>query len=378
MGTTELKCSSLFSFCRESENIMEMVLEEDIKEIFETMEPSIKKMLGKTVLITGAAGFLGRYFMSLLTYSNRLNSDNPITIIALDNYITSGKPSGQNILRNDVNVEWIVGDASIGSQLPNKFDYIIHTAGIASPEHYRANPLLTIDVTINVTKSLLERAKSDNSRMLFFSSSEIYGDPFPEFVPTNEDYRGNVSTRGPRACYDESKRLGETLCWIYQTYFNVHVCVARPFNVYGPGMMPKDYRVLPNFATQIAKKESLKIYGSGNQTRTFCYISDAIIGFMKILLDSKSPDVFNVGNPTPEISMIELTQIIKRVIKDDFKVELIEYPATYPADEPNRRCPDITRISESLGFQPRVNIEEGLARFFRWTKDNYTSEILAK
>ena len=357
---------------------MEMVLEEDIKEIFETMEYSIKKMHGKTVLITGAAGFLGRYFMSLLTYSNRLSSENPITIIALDNYITSGKPSGNNILRNDENVEWIVGDASIGSQLPNKFDYIIHTAGIASPEHYRANPLLTIDVTINVTKSLLERAKTDNSRMLFFSSSEIYGDPFPEFVPTNEDYRGNVSTRGPRACYDESKRLGETLCWIYQTYFNVHVCVARPFNVYGPGMMPKDYRVLPNFATQIAKKESLKIYGSGNQTRTFCYISDAIIGFMKILLDSKTPDVFNVGNPTPEVSMIELTEIIKKVIKEDFKVELIDYPSTYPADEPNRRCPDITRISENLGFQPKVNIEEGLARFFRWTKDNYTSEILAK
>ena len=357
---------------------MEMVLEEDIKEIFVTMESSIKKMHGKTVLITGAAGFLGRYFMSLLTYSNRLNSEKPITIIALDNYITSGKPSGNNVLRNDENVEWIVGDASIGSQLPNKFDYIIHTAGIASPEHYRANPLLTIDVTINVTKSLLERAKTDNSRMLFFSSSEIYGDPFPEFVPTNEDYRGNVSTRGPRACYDESKRLGETLCWIYQTYFNVHVCVARPFNVYGPGMMPKDYRVLPNFATQIAKKESLKIYGSGNQTRTFCYISDAIIGFMKILLDSKNPDVFNVGNPTPEVSMIELTEIIKKVIKDDFKVELIDYPTTYPADEPNRRCPDITRISENLDFKPRVNIEEGLARFFRWTKDNYTSEILAK
>jgi len=357
---------------------MEMVLEEDIKEIFESMESSIKKMYGKTVLITGAAGFLGRYFMSLLTYSNRLSNEKPITIIALDNYITSGKPSGNNILRDDENVEWIVGDASIGSQLPNKFDYIIHTAGIASPEHYRANPLLTIDVTINVTKSLLERAKTDDSRMLFFSSSEIYGDPFPEFVPTKEDYRGNVSTRGPRACYDESKRLGETLCWIYQTYFNVHVCVARPFNVYGPGMMPKDYRVLPNFATQLAKKESLKVYGSGKQTRTFCYISDAIIGFMKILLDSKIPDVFNVGNPTPEVSMIELTEIIKRVIKDDFKVALIDYPSTYPADEPNRRCPDITRISENLGFQPKVTIEEGLTRFFRWTKDNYTSEILAK
>jgi len=378
MGTKELKCGSLFSFSREGENIMEMVLEEDIKEIFETIEPSIQKMHGKRVLITGAAGFLGRYFMSLLTYSNRVKTDNPITIIALDNYITSGKPYGQNILRNDKNVEWIVGDASIGSQLPNKFDYIIHTAGIASPEHYRANPLLTIDVTINVTKALLERAKNDNSRMLFFSSSEIYGDPFPEFVPTNEDYRGNVSTRGPRACYDESKRLGETLCWVYQTYFKVHVCVARPFNVYGPGMMPKDYRVLPNFATQIAKKESLKIYGNGNQTRTFCYISDAIIGFMKILLDSKNPEVFNVGNPTPEVSMVELTQIIRKIIKEDFKVELVNYPSTYPADEPNRRCPDITRISKTLDFQPKVNLEEGLARFFKWTKLNYTSEILAK
>ena len=197
---------------------MEMVLEDDIKEIYKSIESSIKNMHGKTVLITGAAGFLGRYFMSLLTYSNQINSSKPITIIALDNYITSGKPVGNNILRDDKNVEWIVGDASIGSQLPNKFDFIIHTAGIASPEHYRANPLLTIDVTINVTKALLERAKTDKSRMLFFSSSEIYGDPFPEFVPTNEDYRGNVSTRGPRACYDESKRLGETLCWIYQTY----------------------------------------------------------------------------------------------------------------------------------------------------------------
>lgn len=355
---------------------MEMVLDEDIKEIYDSLGQSIERLAGKTVLVTGAAGFLGRYFMSLLTYVNEINPSKPITIIALDNYITSGIPQGNNILRDDKNVEWIVGDASIGSQLPNQFDYIIHTAGIASPEHYRANPLLTIDVTINVTRSLLERAKKDNSRMLFFSSSEIYGDPSPENVPTQESYRGNVSTLGPRACYDESKRLGETLCWIYQTYFGVHVCIARPFNVYGPGMMPKDYRVLPNFATQIALSKPLKIYGNGNQTRTFCYVSDAIIGFMKILLDSKTPDVFNVGNPSPEISMIGLAKLIKQLIDKDVEIELINYPTSYPEDEPNRRCPDVSKISKELSFSPKVDLEKGLVKFFQWAKENYSIEIL--
>jgi UDP-glucuronate decarboxylase len=355
---------------------MEMVLEDDIKEIYKSIAPSISKMHGKTVLITGAAGFLGRYFMSLLTYSNQLSNDQPITIIALDNYITSGKPSGNNILRNDENVEWIVGDASIGAQLPNKFDYIIHTAGIASPEHYRANPLLTIEVTINVTKSLLERAKNDKSRMLFFSSSEIYGDPFPEFIPTNEEYRGNVSTRGPRACYDESKRMGETLCWIYETYYDVHVSVARPFNVYGPGMMPKDYRVLPNFAASWVKGDSLKVYGHGNQTRTFCYITDAIVAFMKILLDGKSPNVYNVGNPSPEISITELAEKIRQKVDKNISVDIVKYPSTYPEDEPNRRCPDISRIEGSLGYKPKINLDNGLLKFFTWAKENYSSEYL--
>ena len=355
---------------------MEMVLDKDIQEIYLSIEKSIDKLWDKTILITGAAGFLGRYFMSLLTYANTKSMEKPITIIALDNYITSSKPMGDNVLRGDQNIEWIQGDASIGAQLPNKFDYIIHAAGIASPEHYRANPLLTIDVTINVTKSLLERARTDKSRMIFFSSSEIYGDPFPEFVPTNEDYRGNVSTRGPRACYDESKRLGETLCWIYETYFDVHVSIARPFNVYGPGMMPKDYRVLPNFAAEIARGNSIKVYGHGKQTRTFCYITDAIVGFMKILLDADKPNAFNVGNPTPEISMNDLASKVQALLGNHIQIENIKYPATYPEDEPNRRCPDITRITTELNFQPRVSLEEGLKRFFDWSSQNYTNEIL--
>jgi UDP-glucuronate decarboxylase len=196
-------------------------------------------------------------------------------------------------------------------------------------------------------------------------------------VPTKEDYRGNVSTLGPRACYDESKRLGETLCWIYQTYFDVHVCIARPFNVYGPGMMPRDYRVLPNFATQLALSKPLKIYGNGKQTRTFCYVTDAVIAFMRILIDSKKPNVYNVGNSRPEISMIELANKIKDLVDSNLKIEIINYPDSYPEDEPTRRCPDISKIKKDLDFQPSVELDEGLIKFFKWAKDNYTDELLA-
>ena len=355
---------------------MPLILNEDLDEIYESLEDSIPKMLGKQILITGAAGFLGRYFMSLFHTINLRNKENPIKIVALDNYITSAANSDELWQRTSPDIEWIFGDANIAAQLPNKFDYIIHAAGIASPQHYRANPLETIDVAVQVTRNLLEKAKQSKARMLFFSSSEIYGDPFPEFIPTNEDYRGNVSTRGPRACYDESKRMGESLCWIYETYFDVHVSVARPFNVYGPGMMPRDYRVLPNFAAAIAKGQKLEIYGHGKQTRTFCYITDAINGFMKILVDGEKPNVYNVGNPNPEISMTDLASKICDLLEYKTGFELISYPSSYPEDEPNRRCPDISRISTELDFKPKVTLEDGLTRFLKWSKETYTKELL--
>jgi UDP-glucuronate decarboxylase len=349
---------------------MKYVVDSDIEEIFLTMKPSLEKLSGKTIVITGAAGFLGRYFLSVFARANQ-SMEIPIKMIGIDNYITSNEEYSESNYRNLPNLEWIYGDALIASQLPNKFDYILHAAGIASPQHYRANPLLTIDVTINVTRSLLERAKTDNSRMIFFSSSEIYGDPAPEFVPTSEDYRGNVSVRGPRACYDESKRLGETLCWIYQTYYDTKVFVVRPFNVYGPGMMPTDYRVLPNFAASIKEGNALNVYGDGLQTRTFCYVTDAIIGFLKVLLDAPAPDVFNIGNPKPEISMLDLVQEIGIVLGRKIELTNQDYPESYPADEPNRRCPNITKAQSIINFQPKVSLNEGLSRFFDWTSKNY-------
>ena len=349
---------------------MKYYLDSDIEEIYGRNKQLLESLSGKTVVITGAAGFLGRYFLGAFAKTNESLST-PIRLIGIDSYITSSHPDLDASIRAIPNLEWIHGDAAIASQLPEKFDYILHAAGIASPQHYRANPLLTIDVTINVTRALLEKAKNDKSRMVFFSSSEIYGDPSPENVPTREDYRGNVSSRGPRACYDESKRLGETLCWIYQTYFGTHVSVVRPFNVYGPGMMPTDYRVLPNFAASIARGEKLSVYGTGKQTRTFCYITDAITGFLKVLIETKDPDVFNVGNPTPEINILDLVSEISKATGYALELALIAYPETYPADEPNRRCPDISRLEKIVGFVPTVELREGLTRFFDWAAANY-------
>jgi UDP-glucuronate decarboxylase len=354
---------------------MNYFLDEDITLIIKELDTTLNKMNGKSILITGAGGFLGRYFVAVLKEYNKQIA-NPISIVALDNHVTSNPSVATNTLKLDPNIEWIYGDATLGAQLPDKFDYILHAAGIASPEHYRAKPLATIDVAVSVTRVLLEKARADNSRVLFFSSSEIYGDPTPEFIPTNEEYRGHVASRGPRACYDESKRLGETLCWIYENYYNVHVSVVRPFNVFGPGMMPKDFRVMPNFAASIARGESLKVYGHGQQTRTFCYITDAVVGFLKILVDADAPSVFNVGNPNPEISIKELAKLIQDTVSPNTRIEMIKYPETYPEDEPNRRCPDISRIRTLLKYEPKVSLEEGIERFFSWSKENYSGDLL--
>lgn len=148
--------------------------------------------------------------------------------------------------------------------------------------------------------------------------------------------------------------------------------IIRPFNVYGPGMQRTDYRVLPNFAARIADRLPLQLYGKGEQTRTFCYITDAIVGFLRVLLDGVPGEPYNIGNPKPEISMLGLVQKVKEVLTEEqITFQLIEYPDTYPADEPNRRCPDISKAIQQLGYAPTVNLEEGLTRFFSWAKATY-------
>jgi UDP-glucuronate decarboxylase len=347
---------------------MKMWLDEDIDQIIDGIGTSIRKMQGKSVLLTGAGGFLGRYIVAVVRKINESHPNEPINLVANDNFITSVDGVHVDESRN---IKWLVGDAGDCAEHGGRFDYIFHAAGIASPKYYKANPLETIRVTVDSTTQLLERAKRDSSRFLFFSSSEVYGDPTEGNVPTPESYKGNVASRGERACYDESKRMGETLCWIYENYFGVFASVVRPFNIYGPGMLPTDARVLPNFANQINLGEKLAIYNDGQQTRTFCYITDAIIGIFKILLDSATPDVFNVGNPNPEISMKDLAIKVLEIAAAGTGIEYISYPDSYPGDEPNRRCPDISKLANSVDYAPSVDLDTGLKRFLSWAKANY-------
>jgi UDP-glucuronate decarboxylase len=221
---------------------------------------------------------------------------------------------------------------------------------------------------------MLNLATAHDARFTFFSSSEIYGDPDPKHVPIQESYRGNVSCQGPRACYDESKRTGETLCYIFHSTEGTHTNVIRPFNVFGPGMQETDYRVLPNFASRIKGGLPLHVYGSGNQTRTFCYITDAMVGFMLVILKGVAGEAYNIGNPKPEISMVDLVKRIEKVSTRDVAYDIVEYPDSYPADEPNRRAPDIRKAGLQLKYEPGVDLDNGLKRFLDWSDTVYTGE----
>jgi len=348
------------------------LLESDIAEITDRLSAEAQAFAGKTVLLTGGRGFLGRYFMAVFGALNEHVLDDPVTLVSMDNMITAGEVGAQ--IPDLPNVEFIEHDVIQPFEWDRPLDYVIHAAGIASPFYYRAFPLETLEVAITGTRRMLELADKRDARFTFFSSSEIYGDPDPKHVPMAESYRGNVSCQGPRACYDESKRVGETLCYIFHGSNGTHTNTIRPFNVFGPGMQETDYRVLPNFASRIKGGLPLHVYGTGNQTRTFCYITDAIVGFMLVVLKGVAGEAYNIGNPEPEISMLDLVKRIEKVSSRPTAYDVVEYPDSYPADEPNRRAPDIRKARLQLGYDPAVVLDDGLKRFLDWSDTVYTGK----
>lgn len=352
------------------------IIQEDIATIADGIKAEAAKLSGKTVLISGGAGFLGKYFLGTFRYLNEHVLEQPVRVISVDNYITGDRDESieGNTDKYVMNV-W----ADVTHPLPVREDinYIIHAAGLASPVYYMKYPLETIESAVTGAKNLLELATRNKlDGFLFFSSSEIYGDPHADAVPTPETYFGHVSSVGPRACYDESKRLAETISTIYHERHGVPIKIVRPFNVFGPGMKHNDRRVVPMFAYQALTGQQLPVHGHGNQTRTFCYITDAMTGFLKVLLAGHPGHAYNIGNHENEISMKNLANLFTELVPESGPVQTIDYPAGYPAGEPQRRCPDLTKSKAHLDYEPKVHMRDGLARFLDWARsqESYVGE----
>jgi nucleoside-diphosphate-sugar epimerase len=219
------------------------------------------------------------------------------------------------------------------------------------------------------------------SGFLYYSSSEIYGDPVSGAIPTPETYRGNVSCTGPRACYDESKRFGETLAVNFARVYRLPITIARPFNNYGPGMKINDGRVIADFCRAVIEKRDIVMHSDGSPTRTFCYVADAVVGYYKVLLRGTPGEAYNVGTDHPEIAMRDLAALVIKIGSDvnDYAGGLVIQPSDevdYLVDNPTRRCPDMTKAHRELQYRPQIGLEEGIRRTLLWYVDN--SEALGR
>jgi UDP-glucuronate decarboxylase len=354
----------------------------DLAAMIEDLEADLRRMSGQRLLITGGAGFLGYYLVQVPLAWNDAHPDEPaIRVTVMDNYFREG-PAWLADLDVRPDLDLMVHD--VRGPLPDQmgeYAYIIHAAGIASPTYYRAHPIETMDANINGLRTLLDYARQrldaglSMEGFLFYSSSEIYGDPTADAIPTPETYRGFVSCTGPRACYDESKRYGETLCVNFATQHGVPVVAARPFNNYGPGMKITDGRVIADLCRDALAGRDLVLLSDGAPTRTFCYVSDAVTGYYRALLRGGPGQAYNIGVDGPEISMADLAEMIAAIANDlfDQRVKVVRGRSAevhYLVDNPNRRCPDLTKARQQLQYEPQVTLEDGLTRTLLWYADN--------
>tara|TARA_R110000824_G_scaffold154488_2_gene326665 strand:+ start:456 stop:1508 length:1053 start_codon:yes stop_codon:yes gene_type:complete len=321
------------------------ILEKDNIHIYRYLKDNMSDFEGATILITGSKGFLGRTIISFFNFlnSSKLEKEDSINIIAID-----------------------YDDYDICNPL-DKFvktdtvDYIINCAGIASPKKYLKKPIETLDVSYLGTKNIFELAKIKNTKsILMFSSSEVYGTPDENNIPTSEDYNGSVTTFGNRSCYDIGKNVLETLCYVYYHKYRTPVNVMRPFNLYGPLMNADDGRIIPNICKSMIGKEDFSIYGNGKQTRTYCYVADAVAFMLKVLLLNKFGEIYNVGSEEQELSATEVAhQAYELISPVGSTYSVTPHPIDYPDNEPQRRKPDISKIKEATGYTPKYKFDEG-------------------
>ena len=302
--------------------------------------------MNKRILVTGGAGFLGSHLC------DRLLADGH-EVICMDNFFTGSRANVLH-LRKKPNFELMRGD--VNEPCVVEVDEVYHLACPASPIHYQRNPVRTIKTCVIGTLHMLELSREVQAKLLIASTSEVYGDP--SIHPQPESYWGNVNPIGPRACYDEGKRCGEALAISFARKYGVPVLIPRIFNTYGPRMHIDDGRVISNFVVQALKGDDLTVYGEGSQTRSFCFVSDLIEGFCR-LMDSTDLDAtpVNLGNP----GEYTILQVAEKVIQLTGSSSKIVHRAL-PADDPVRRKPDITLAKKRLGWEPTVPLEEGLGR----------------
>lgn len=345
-------------------NRLRQAIDHEVEQIAREMEPALRPLQGGTLLVTGGAGFVCSYFVDTIAWLNAQAWERPCRVVCVDNLVT-GQAQRLSHLRDRADVHLVQHDLSKPMRLHRRMDWIIHGAGIASPTTYRRYPLETIAVNVQGTRHILELATAQHSRsVLYLSTSEIYGDPPAERIPTPEDYRGSVSCTGPRACYDESKRLAETLCVVYHRQFGVPVKVVRPFNIYGPGQRLDDGRIVPDLIAAAVRRQPLVLYSDGRATRAFCYITDAIRAMWWVLMADRHGEAFNVGNDQEELSMQELAQRVRRAAgSPELPIEQRRSrDADYLTDNPQRRCPDLRKLRAACPWTPTVPLTEGLQR----------------
>ena len=306
-------------------------------------------------LVSGGAGFLGSHLIDVLIKKNE-------KVICLDNFST-GEKSNLKEWINHPNLEIIKHDVIEPIEL--EVDNIWHLASPASPIHYKANPIQTSKTNFLGTYNMLELAKKFEANFLLASTSEIYGNP--EINPQNENYKGSVNTVGLRSCYDEGKRIAETLCSDYKRIHGLNIKIMRIFNTYGPRMRSNDGRVISNFISQALNGSPLTIYGDGAQTRSFCYVDDLIEG-MVLLMNSNVNSPVNIGNPE-EFPIIDLANKITKIINP--KLKLTYKPL--PEDDPLKRRPDISKARQELMWEPKINFDKGINLTIDWFKKNYFS-----
>ena len=293
-------------------------------------------------LVTGGAGFLGSHLIGKLI-------DNNEEVICLDNLFT-GRIENIKHWENNQKFKFINHDVINPIEL--KVERIWHLACPASPIHYQLNPIKTAKTSFLGTYNMLGLAKKTKARILLASTSEIYGDP--EIHPQNEEYKGCVNPIGIRSCYDEGKRIAESLTFDYLRVHKTDVSIARIFNTYGPNMQPKDGRVISNFIIQALRKKPLTIYGDGSQTRSFCYVDDLINGLIG-LMNSSEKGPINIGNPK-EYTILDIAKLIRNKIQPD--LSFLKLPL--PSDDPRKRKPDISKAKLLLNWEPAIEIDKGL------------------